>query len=81
MGEKFWMVFVEGQRTPSYKHHDISTAMKEAERLIGYCQNRGRKAYILESMLQVIEVESPVRWEECDDLPLGIHIDVRDLPF
>lgn len=43
----FYMVYVDGNCSPSYKHLDLSSAMLEAERL---CAKEGRKCYVLKSI-------------------------------
>lgn len=42
----FYMVYVEGNYSPSQKHYDLNSAMVEAHRL---CEKEGRKTYILKS--------------------------------
>ncbi|WP_259295885.1 hypothetical protein [Bacteroides xylanisolvens] len=47
MGEKedfFFMVYVEGEHTPAYKHSDLTSAETEAKRL---AESLNRKAYVL----------------------------------
>lgn len=33
MNYEFWMVYLQGERTPVYKHETLESAQKEAERL------------------------------------------------
>ena len=42
--DTFFMVFLEGERTPTYKHENIEKAEEEAKRLVKTYQ---KKAYIL----------------------------------
>ena len=47
MSEKedfFFMVYVEGEHTPAYKHSDLTSAETEAKRL---AESLNRKAYVL----------------------------------
>ena len=47
MNEKedfFFMVYVEGEHTPAYKHNDLTSAETEAKRL---AESLNRKAYVL----------------------------------
>jgi hypothetical protein len=45
--DEFFMVFVEGETTPTYKHERQEKAKKEAERL---ANKLGKKAYIMRPM-------------------------------
>lgn len=46
MNKKFFMVFVEGENTPTVQHDNLKKAEKEAQRL---ADKYGKKAFILES--------------------------------
>ena len=42
--EPFWMIYVEGEHAPAYKHNTYESAMAEAKRL---AELTGKPAYIL----------------------------------
>lgn len=63
----FYMVFVEGQSSPTYKHENIETATAEAIRL---SDKTGSKTYVLAT---VSLVEPRVK----DIIPYGF----KNLPF
>lgn len=44
----FWMCYVEGMRSPSFKHLSLDAAKEEAERLAR--QELGKKVYILAAL-------------------------------
>ena len=46
MNKKFFMVFVEGENTPTVQHDNLEKAEKEAQRL---ADKYGKKAFVLES--------------------------------
>jgi hypothetical protein len=46
MSNKFYMVFVEGENTPTVRYDNLKEAEKEAQRLADKC---GKKAFVLES--------------------------------
>lgn len=46
MNKKFFMVFVEGENTPTVQHDNLKKAEKEAQRL---ADKYGKKAFVLES--------------------------------
>lgn len=46
MNKKFFMVFVEGENTPTIQHDNLKKAEKEAQRL---ADKYGKKAFVLES--------------------------------
>lgn len=46
---KFWMLFVEGQSSPTHKHEDYMTAMLEAKRLMDQSNFKGSRIYVLEA--------------------------------
>jgi hypothetical protein len=49
--KNFYMVFVDGENTPTHKHESKDEAEKEAIRL---SEKLGKKAFVLESMIEVI---------------------------
>ncbi len=70
MGKHFFMVYLEGERTPSFKHDTIEQAETEAKRL---SERYGKVAYVLCAIKSV----SKVIWDVQNLLP---HSD-DDLPF
>lgn len=66
----FYMVFMEGERTPTYKHESLLSAETEARRLV---KAHGGKAYILKAFKAIKprdEFETVVLTDdEHDDLP------------
>lgn len=46
---KFWMLFVEGQSSPTHKHEDYMTATLEAKRIMDQPNFKGARVYILEA--------------------------------
>jgi hypothetical protein len=46
MNKKFFMVFIEGENTPTVQHDNLNKAEKEAQRL---ADKYGKKAFVLES--------------------------------
>ena len=42
MNYEFWMVYLQGERTPVYKHETLESAQKEAERYIVTGKQIGR---------------------------------------
>ena len=50
MANKFYMVYLENERTPTYKHPNIESAKTEAKRL---ARTYGKKAYILVSIKSI----------------------------
>lgn len=46
----FYMVYLDGQRSPTYKHNSLEYATREAERL---SRQHGFKAYVLKTKLSV----------------------------
>lgn len=65
----FFMVFLEGERTPTYKHETIESAETEAKRL---AKLYGKKAFVLCSLKSFEVNEFTV--EDC-------RPDMYDLPF
>lgn len=68
--EAFYMVFVEGERTPAYKHPALELAEMEAKRL---AQLTEKPAYVLAS---IKSIEVPPKFIVNDIRPEG-----QDLPF
>ncbi len=62
MSEKFWMLYIEGRSSPTFKHGTIGDAHVEADRLARLPDNRGRKVYILEATRYCVIEEVPVSW-------------------
>ena len=74
---KFFMVFVEGERYPQYRHQSSPGAEKEAARL---ARLTNKKVYILESMACVKVAEAPIEVNLLlDELPKDLSH--GDLPF
>ena len=69
MKEIFFMVFVQGEHTPSYKHSSIESAETEAKRL---AKLLSKKAYVLCS-IKSFEINE-FKIEDC-------RPDNNDLPF
>lgn len=71
--KKFWMVYLEGQRPPQYKHGTYESALKEAKRL---AKEHDLRAYILETvktveleLFKIEDTEEPSPDGTADDLP------------
>jgi len=64
----FYMVFLENERTPSYKHSTLDSAETEAKRL---SELHKKKAYVL-CTIKSYEI---IKFKETDLRPYG------DLPF
>lgn len=71
--KKFWMVYLEGQNPPKYKHGTYESALKEAKRL---AQTHDKEAYILETkqtvkceLFKIEDCREPEPGEEDSDLP------------
>jgi hypothetical protein len=47
---RFWMVYVEGQRSPTFHHWTEKEARIEAERLAKLPENEGREVFVLSSI-------------------------------
>lgn len=71
--KKFWMVYLEGQNPPKYKHGTYESALKEAKRLT---QKHDLEAYILETIqtvkLDLFKIEDTIKPAPGED---------SDLPF
>ena len=50
MENTFYMVYVEGEQTPTHRHGLIDTAINEAKRLT---EKTGKKAYVLGTIKMV----------------------------
>lgn len=61
---KFWMVWMEGNRDPQFKHECLSSAENEAERLARLYP--GKKLYILETV-NFCKVSDVVWWAKRSD--------------
>ena len=58
MNKKFFMVFVEGENTPTVQHDNLEKAKKEAKRL---ADKYGKKVFVLESTSLVIPEEINIK--------------------
>lgn len=65
---EFYMVFLEGGNTPSYKHDSISSAIAEAKRLT---ELHGKKSYVL-GTIKSFRLPEKIVEEKCT---------VEELPF
>lgn len=70
--KRFYMVYVDGQGSPTYKHATQQAAESEAERLALMPSNQGRYVYVLESVACCIK--RSVDW-------VYSYINHPDLPF
>ncbi len=70
MKNPFFMVYLEGERTPTYKHEDVIVATTEAERL---ARVHRKKAFVLCTIksieLNEFKTEDLRPRKEEDDLP------------
>ncbi len=68
MANKFYMVYLENERTPTYKHPTVESAKIEAKRL---SKTYGKKAYILVAIksVELIEFKETNLIESTDELP------------
>ena len=57
--KKFWMLFVEGQSSPTHKHESYLDALEEAKRIAGLKDFKGVRIYVLEAV-GVIAVQHTV---------------------
>ncbi len=57
----FYMVYVEGNSAPQFRHTTVGSAMEECERL---ARKTGKKAYLLRpvSVCRLKPVVDPVDW-------------------
>lgn len=72
MGTSFYMVYLEGEKTPTYKHENLPSATLEAQRL---ARTHRKKAYILCAIKSIVINEF-----ETEDL-IPVKYDDKDLPF
>lgn len=63
---KFWMVYLQGERSPVYKHTSFDTAHEEAQRLTTVHK---KPSYILEAVSRVEEAPKTITTELTEDLP------------
>lgn len=68
--QPFFMVYVEGQSSPAYKHENLNSAEAEAKRL---AKTLGRKAYVLCSIKSFALIDFVI--EDCRPETDG------DIPF
>jgi len=47
--KKFWMLFVEGQSSPTRKHESYLDALQEARRIADASNFKGARIYVLEA--------------------------------
>lgn len=62
IGEKFWMVLVDGTETCRHKHQTLEAARLEAERLIKTTPHYDKGVTILEAMEHGTIIYPPVEW-------------------
>jgi hypothetical protein len=62
--QKFWMVWVEGTRGPTYQHLGSNEAVIEAERLARMPENTNKRVYILEARAYCAVTN--IKWEHFD---------------
>lgn len=67
--DRFYMVYLEGQRTPAFKHPTYTSACKEATRL---SMEHHSTAYVLRAFMQIRVTTKMIELEEPED---------SDLPF
>lgn len=65
MTQPFWMLYIEGQRGPTFKHASEATARQEAERLAKLIP--GKKVYLLEAKAECLVQTS--NWTNYEELP------------
>lgn len=68
-GEVFYMVYLENERSPAFKHKNLESAETEAKRL---SKMYGKKAFVLCSLKSFEIVE--FKMEDC-------RPSIEDLPF
>jgi len=64
MNKKFFMVFVEGENTPTVQHDNLEKAEKEAKRL---AEKYGKKAFVLGSTSFIIPENINVKVDSFED--------------
>lgn len=67
--DHFYMVYLEGERTPAYKHETIDGAVREAKRL---AETHEKRAYVL-GTIKYIELS---KFKEVD-----VKVTKFELPF
>lgn len=72
MEERFYMVYMEGEGAPTYKHDTKESAVKEAERLSLLF---GKKTYVLRAGISIEPAPKTITKE------LSTPIQEDDLPF
>lgn len=72
MQKPFFMVYLEGQQTPTFKHEELAEAEKEAKRLTDKFQ---LKSYVLAT---IKSFQLPEKFVVEDIRPFGV---IDDLPF
>ena len=72
--EKFWMIYVEGQRPPVWRHFTLELASDEAERLSRLPENQGKKVFVLEAVKCCRFDPTPTTW-----LPINVDLSFQDL--
>lgn len=64
--DKFWFVWNENGKAPTYKHDTLDSAKKEAERLA--LLHHTQKFIVLESV-EYCYINNPVIWMKTDEIP------------
>lgn len=67
--DHFYMVYLEGERTPAYKHETYDDAVREAKRL---AETHDKRAYVL-GTIQYVEL---IKFKEVD-----VKVTDFELPF
>jgi hypothetical protein len=65
---KFWMVYADGKTGSTYKHSNLDSAMREAERLAQLPRLKGVKIYVLQ-VVDCCHAPKPVVWESQNQIP------------
>jgi hypothetical protein len=71
---KYWMVYVENQGTPTYKHGTYEEAKREAERLAQMPSLKGHRVYVFEAVSYCV-CPPAIQWVSADE------INYKDIPF
>jgi hypothetical protein len=61
----FWMVWVDGTKTPTCKHETLQGAYNEAERIARLPDNAGKRVYLMQA-IQVCTYNA-VQWQSLHD--------------
>ena len=61
----FWMVWVDGTKTPTYKHESYQGAHNEAERIARLPDNAGKQVYLMQAIL--VCTYNAVQWQPLYD--------------